>query len=345
MSVEPFEAAPGVPAILLESESLAVTVLPGKGCDVYALVDRETGVDVLFKSPWGLRRPGPGAHPPDSMAHWLENYPGGWQLLLPNAGGPTVEHGVEWGFHGEACLVPWKVDQLGETDVTLSAELFRAPLRLRRRLIVEGPVLRIEESVTNRSPDPIEFIWGHHPAFGAPFVERGCVLSTGARTLTADGVAPGSMLEAGSTHQWPSAKTAAGEPLDLTVVPGPGDVRSHFAYLSDFRDPYFAITNPRLGFGVGLRWPLEVFPYAWFWQEVHALPGYPWFRQAYTVAVEPNSTVPAQGLAAVRKAGGSVVTLNGGASRDAVLEAVVFRGTGVVDGIEPGGAVRLAADS
>jgi hypothetical protein len=47
---------------VLPSESLEVVVLPGKGVDIYAIVDRSTGIDVLFKSPWGLARPAdPGA--------------------------------------------------------------------------------------------------------------------------------------------------------------------------------------------------------------------------------------------------------------------------------------------
>lgn len=52
------ELAPGVRAFTLTNNQLEVTVLPDKGADIYSLVHRGTGVDVLFKSPWGVRRHG-----------------------------------------------------------------------------------------------------------------------------------------------------------------------------------------------------------------------------------------------------------------------------------------------
>ena len=84
-----------------------------KGADIYALADRRTGVDVLFKSPWGTRSPGPWLRAASSMERWVEAYPGGWQVLLPNGGDECVEQGVTWGYHGEAALVPWTVTGTG----------------------------------------------------------------------------------------------------------------------------------------------------------------------------------------------------------------------------------------
>src|SRR5580658_9147951 len=78
------EIAPGVHALTLRNAHLEVTVLPDKGADIYALVHRPTGVDVMFKSPWGLRAPGLWPAAATSMERWLEAYGGGWQLLLPN---------------------------------------------------------------------------------------------------------------------------------------------------------------------------------------------------------------------------------------------------------------------
>ena len=45
-------------ALTLRNGCIEVTVLPGKGCEIYEFRDRSTGVDVLFKSPWGLQPPG-----------------------------------------------------------------------------------------------------------------------------------------------------------------------------------------------------------------------------------------------------------------------------------------------
>ena len=55
MTADLVELAPGVRAFTLSNEHLEVTVLPDKGADIYSLVHRASGVDVLFKAPWGVR--------------------------------------------------------------------------------------------------------------------------------------------------------------------------------------------------------------------------------------------------------------------------------------------------
>jgi hypothetical protein len=135
----------------------------------------------------------------------------------------------------------------------------------------------------------------------------------------------------------------AGEEVDLRRIPGPDEPRSVLAYLLDFESGYFAITNPRLRLGLGLRWPLEVFDKAWLWEEVHSGLGWPWFGRAYVVAVEPASTIPGQGMVNARAKGSKGVKLGGLSSREVVIETVLFEGAGAVSGIEEGGTVRFAA--
>lgn len=93
---------------------------------------------------------------------------------------------------------------------------------------------------------------------------------------------------------------------------------------------------------MGLRWPLEVFDKAWLWQEVHSGEGWPWFRRAYAVAIEPASTIPGQGIVNARAKGSSLLLLEGLASREVVIEAVLFEGTRPVSAISEGGAVTFA---
>jgi hypothetical protein len=336
------ELAPGVRAFTLTNSQLEVTVLPDKGADIYSLVHKSTGVDVLFKSPWGVRAPGPWLRAATSMERWIEAYPGGWQVLLPNGGDESTERGVTWGYHGEAALVPWTVLDLTGSTAQLETALFSAPLQVRRQLTLDGPVLRVREEITNGSDEDIEVMWSHHPAFGAPLVDAGAILSAGCRLVEADEEAPGTLLGAGTRHQWPMATTATGEVVDLGRIPGPDERRAVLAYLLDFSAGYFAITNPRLNLGVGLRWPLEVFDKAWLWQEVCSTPGWPWFGRAYAVAVEPASAIPGHGMAKVRASGGSGIQLKGRASRQVTIEAVLFEGTRPVSGIADGGAVSFA---
>jgi hypothetical protein len=188
---------------------------------------------------------------------------------------------------------------------------------LHRTIRLDGSTLHLIETVSNTSPQPLEIMWSHHPAFGAPFLEAGCRLATGARTLIADDEAPGTLLEAGSEQPWPV--------VELSEVPGPDEPRSVLAYLTDFEGPqgWFRLSNPRLGLEAELRWPTEIFPSAWLWQELRSTPGFPWWQEAYVCAVEPASTIPGQGIAAARAKGSRLITLDGHSSRTVDIEATL----------------------
>ncbi|NJL95128.1 MAG: hypothetical protein HC915_16120 [Anaerolineae bacterium] len=91
---------------------------------------------------------------------------------------------------------------------------------------------------------------------------------------------------------------------------------------------------------MGLSWDKAAFPYAWYWQEMHSSPGYPWYKGVYVMAIEPASSIPGQGLTAVMEKNGSHRTLAPGASAEAELHAVFYEGQGV-ERIAPDGQVTL----
>ncbi|MCU1495245.1 MAG: hypothetical protein JWO62_3009 [Acidimicrobiaceae bacterium] len=336
------ELVPGVRALGLRNDHLAVSLLVDKGCDIYSLVDVASGVDVLFKSPWGLRPATAWTQAPRSIDRFIAAYPGGWQLLLPNGGDECTVDGAIWPYHGEAAMVPWSIVSAAPERATLETRLVSVPFHIRREFHLDGPTLRLRETVTNESADDVEVMWSHHPAFGAPFLEARCVFTAGSTSLLADDLAPGTLLDAGSRHPWPVVRDGRGEALDLSVMPGPGEPRAVLAYLEEFETGFYAITNPRLGLGVALRWPLEVFPKAWLWQEVHAGRGWPWYRRAYVAAIEPASTIPGQGFESARRKGHGGVRFAANESKEIVIEATLFASRSTVVGMDEGGAVRFA---
>src|SRR5687767_7179255 len=186
-TVETGRLESGWEVVRLVSDDMEVAVLPGKGGEIYSVLARRggarKGIDLLWKSPWGLRPPpvasSSGA---ESQAVWLDNYGGGWQELLPNAGGACTVNGVAHTFHGEASVVPWAYEVEGHdggaAGVRLSVRLARTPLRVEKRVRLEPdrPVLRIGERITNEGVREQPVMWGHHPAFGAPFLAAGCRL-------------------------------------------------------------------------------------------------------------------------------------------------------------------------
>jgi hypothetical protein len=51
-----------------------------------------------------------------------------------------------------------------------------------------------------------------------------------------------------------------------------------------------------------MAWTPNVFKYLWLWQEMHASGGFPFYKRAYTMAVEPWSSIPGSGLGEAIKA-------------------------------------------
>ncbi len=334
-SIEPLRIA---------SADLAVDMLPGKGADIYAIVDQRTGIDIMFKTPWGLRDPLATAPRTDSTTAWLERYGGGWQVLCPNAGDEQVVDGVARGYHGEASVLPWTVLDSGPAYADLTVDLFTVPLTMRRRIELDGPVLRIVESLTNTAAMDVGAVWGHHPAFGLPFTGPACRIDTGARTVLADIEAPGTELVASSRHEWPVVTDRTGAPLDLRRTAEKGQTREIMAYLTDFDEPFYALSNPDLGFGIGMRWDGAVFPHAWLWQEINSGQGFPWYGRAHAVAIEPSNVIGGHGQEALRRRGPGVV-LTGGQTLEATIELVRYAVDADVEvtGIGAGGEVRFAA--
>ncbi len=324
--------------LTLLSDELEIVLLPPKGGDIYSVIDRSTGIDVLFKTPWGWRDPA--LLPPfgTSQRDWLARYAGGWQVLLPHAGPEGSCGGQVRGFHGEAAIVPWHVARATGSSADLTVELFTAPLAVTRHIELRGPVCGIRETVVNLAAEPVPLSWVHHPAFGPPFAGPECRMESGARTLITDATAPGTLLPADATIPVRAVADAAGQPLDLGRLPSAREPRELFGALTDFDGGWFAFTNTGLGFGIGLAWDTSAFEHAWFWQECHATKGFPWYGRAYAVAVEPANVLPGSGQIAGRRRGEPPV-LGARESLTAELTLVRFDAGLPLAGIRPDGSV------
>lgn len=312
----------GWPALELATAQARVQLIPELGSDIVSFVDVRTGVDVLFRVPWGVPPRSTGPFSAATETEWGERFPGGWNVLCPNAGAATLAPGgTVWGFHGEAALLPWTVVGHGvEGDrawAELTVRLIRAPLRLHRRVELAGSALAVTETLTNLAPVELEVMWSQHPAFGAPLVAPGTRIETGARTTETDDTITGGDLVPGRRASWPHAPGADGSDVDLSVVP---DLRTaRLVYLSDFDTGWARLVNDELDLAARLEWDTSVYPSAWLWQELHHTPGHPWWQMAYVTAIEPGTTYPGQGLAVAKQKGGVPLRLAGGEERTVVV--------------------------
>ncbi len=150
--------------IRLESERLRVEVLPEHGCTITSIVDRPSGVELLWS---GARRPLPSDLGPTGEASrdYFERcvFIGGWFPMFPMAGGPGSRTDVR--LHGEAPRIGWDVVHDDGTRLTTEALLTDSVL-LTRRTQLDGAKLSVITEACNGSPDPFEVLAaGEHPCF------------------------------------------------------------------------------------------------------------------------------------------------------------------------------------
>lgn len=308
----------GWPALELATGGATVQLIPQLGCDIVSFVDARTGVDVLWRVPWGMPPYSTGPFSAATETEWGERFPGGWNVLCPNGGAATpAPGGTVWGFHGEAALLPWTVVGHGvDGDAAwaeLTVRLIRAPLQLHRTIRLVGSALVVTETLTNLSPVPIEVMWSQHPSFGEPLVAPGMRIETGATVTETDDTLTDGDLQAGARGQWPHAPGRLRGDVDLSVVPD--EATRRLVYLSGFELGWARLVNDALGLAARLEWDASVYPSAWLWQELRHTEGHPWWKLAYVTAIEPGTTYPGQGLEIAKAKGGTPLRLAGGESR------------------------------
>ncbi|MCX6619768.1 MAG: hypothetical protein NTY38_01550 [Acidobacteria bacterium] len=179
----------GLPALILETESLRTSILPGVGGKLYDLIRKPSGRNFLWHNPRILPR----AYPIDSN---FDNYwCGGWDDGFPTAD-PCEYKGELYPNLGELRSLEWAVDSLGETEAgpeaVLSAYGPISPVRVEKtvRLSRTEPVVSLTYRIQHVGTVPFEFLWGTHPALA---VNEHSVLRIPARTgiasLSSDAIA------------------------------------------------------------------------------------------------------------------------------------------------------------
>jgi Domain of unknown function (DUF4432) len=317
-------------ALTLRNGAIDVTVLPDKGCEIYEFRDRSTGVDVIFKSPWGLQPPGSAPREGSEGMEFLHNYGGGWQELLPSCNDACTYRGVELPFHGEVAVVPWDVTVAAEGDDAVElvgrVRCARTPFALERRMRIERgvPVLTLRERVENVSEAAHDLVWGHHCVVGEPFLEAGCRLHAPVRTIVTlpDAWEDTARLAPGQREAWPYALLKDGGRTDLREVPG-REIDAHDdVLLTDLDEGTIAVENPRLGRTFRLRFDAGLFRWLIAWQPYGGTHAYP-LKGSYALGIEPWIS---SGNLADAVASGEAIELAGGAALETTLTAAIEGG-------------------
>ena len=322
----------GVDMLTLENAKIKVAVALGKGADIVELVYKPMDVDCM----WHSFNPLGGAdHLPTVAASggsFLDAYSGGWQDLCPTYGAPAHYHGGQVGIHGEACLYPWDckviTDEVDCVEVLLSVRLQRSPFRIEKRLKVCGdsPILHMHEVIVNESGVSQEFMWGQHPAFGAPFLDDSVRLFLDGEP---DVEVPQSVVihhtpfERAVSGKWPCLPGKGGRMMDLSRAYAPEDKLYMEYCVSNLKEGRYDLVNQNLGLGVRMTWDKTICPCLWVWGLYRGIDEYPWYGRAYVMAVEPWSTYPSS-YDDAKENGGRLLNLAPGEKLETDLSCELF---------------------
>jgi hypothetical protein len=286
----------GMPVVWMENDFLRIGILAGRGSDIFEFRYKPKDVDFMLRLAKGILNPNLDFSQQRGTDNQFEDYYyGGWQEILPNS--PAFNYrGAALGQHGEISLTPWKYAILDNTPEKVSVKLWTRPLRvpilIEKTLTLEAgkATLVIDEKLTNESKTHLDVVWGHHIAFGLPFLKEGAHITTNARTLLAEpGMPPNRRFQPGITQDFPLVPDINGRPDDARIVPPASAAPySELAYLSGFEpQAYYALKNEAKDTGFAVRWDARLFKYLWYWQERYATQDAPWWGNTYAVALEP----------------------------------------------------------
>jgi hypothetical protein len=285
----------GLTHLSLENELICVTVIPDKGSDITELIFKPKDINFMWRAPGGGVRETAKLIPTTQsvLGNNLDYYEGGWHESFPG-GGPYESGGMQQGLHGEACLVPWQFRVVEDTEqqicVLMWCETIRFPAKLEKKITLKSGVADIyfDEVLVNLSDENLEYMWGHHPVFGQPFLDESCEIDIDAdEFMTAQGFgSPTTYFEEGYIAKWPSGVGKDGQTVELSRMPKKGEKNAELVFVTGLNKGELKITNTNLGLSFGLKWDKELFESIWYWRVCNGLPGYPWYGRTYNIGLE-----------------------------------------------------------
>jgi hypothetical protein len=335
----------------LENELVSVTLLLDQGGSIVEFRYKPLDVDVMYRAPWGMRTWGNWIPTTaNARGSWVDHYPGGWQVVFPSGSTASTYKGAEQGLHGEASLMAWEYEVITDTSeevaILMWIETQRFPFRMERELRLQrgSGALQIRETVENLSPQPMHCMWGQHPAIGEPFLGPDLELHLPSCKITrAPGGAdmPGRIIP-GTSGSWPYLPGRDGKAVDLRYMPPLEKPAYDMFFVDELAEGWVAACNPKLGMGFGVSWPLELWPHLWIWQELKGSSNAPWFGRAYTMGLEPFSSIPGSEMPGLAGAieNGTALLFAPLERKSLTYQAVLFPTEGVLQRITQDGEVQ-----
>jgi hypothetical protein len=272
-------------AASIENGTLRVTVLE-EGGHIAEICDLASGVNPLWTPGWPSIEPSlyhPTRHPEYGGGADASLLSGimGHNLCLDVFGGPSAsEAAAGLPAHGEASVAPFSVTSSART-IEMETVLPQAQLQVTRTLTLEGPVVRVDETVENLTATDRAVGWTQHVTIGPPFLTPGATrLQVGAdRSLVYPGrFGAADYLTPGAEFVWPHAPRRGGGTADLGTYPATAPSGSYTAHRLDpgRGTASFVLFSPALRLAFGYAWSRADFPWLGLWEEHRSRSEAPW---------------------------------------------------------------------
>jgi hypothetical protein len=266
------------------------------GGHIAEVLHKETEVNPLWTPPWPSIEPTefrPAADSPygDGVEAKLLSGIAGQNLCLDVFGGPSAEEAAAGiGVHGESSVDPYDIGPVGD-GLLMSATFPLCGLRFERRILLEGDIVWIRESVENLGATDRPIAWTQHVTLGPPFLTKGSTrfMASATRSLVYEiPFGAHDYLQRGAEFEWPMAPLAGGGQTDLRVFTNAPQSSAFTSHLMDQarHDAYFAAWSPESRVLFGYVWKTTDFPWMGIWEENLSRSHAPWNGRSITRGME-----------------------------------------------------------
>jgi len=315
----------GLRLLTMENEILKISILVDKGTDIIELLYKPKDIDFMWISPVDFK---PGEF---DRKNFLEGYLGGWQEIIPNGGDSCVYKGAGFNLHDETPQLSWDYEILENTSEKISIKFFvrlnKMPLYIEKIINMKSneASISIDESVSNLGNENLDFMWGHHPCFGEPFLSDSCLIDFKAEEITSsiDSISENPLVKPNTTGTLKDFPGIDGKSVDLSKVLDKKSRATDLLYVNKLSENWFSLTNISKKIGIGYVFNKSIFKYLYFWLVYGGSNNYPWFGNTYNLAIEPWSSWPGRGLIEAIKNNTSL-KISPGQTIDSWLKVVVY---------------------
>lgn len=282
--------------LVLENDWIRVETWPEIGAAVVGFIDKQSGLDVMFKNPNVVR---PQAQlmtqPVKTNSDLYDVLDGSWFVSAPTGFFPVDYFGAPIGAHGEFRSLNWETtiekDSGDILRVRVTGHSVRTPFVLERvwELAYDSRILSWEETLHNRSGRSRPCAWLHHPSFGGDLI-KGAELKVRANTIVTHHF-DRTQVQPGFRGRWPEVPLNGQEGVrNCSLVPEEGNGVDHSIQITDFEVGWGCLWNAKQRLGFAMRWDEQFFPWAWSWAHAGGIEDYPMWGQGHLITLQPSTS-------------------------------------------------------